>query len=217
MDSDEKKLSDHLVRILDNLNEQWHSIQLLLSHVSKPLMVDDRGLKNAIKEINEKLRYTLEKIKNLDLLQTLGEIKYIGKRLNAIEDSLVEIKEKGIRKQVQLEFSCDGYELVKKPLNYDKNETVEKSANEKVMEILKTLSEKESKVLIHRLGLLNNKNKTLDSVGEMFGVTRESIRRVEAIALRKLRHSSIIELVKKCDCEKLKKAVLGRNKKPYLL
>lgn len=211
MNSEEEKLSQHLIRVLDNLNQHWHSIQILLSHVSRPLKVDDRGLQNAVREINEKLKYALQEIKNLDFVQTLGEIKYIGKRLNAIEESLTEIKEKGIKKQVQLEFSCDGYELVKKPLNYDKSEPVEKSANEKVLEILKILPEIESNVLIYRLGLLNNKNKTLDSVGEMFGLTGESIRRIEAKALRKLRHPSKIELVKKCDCRKLKKAVLRED------
>ena len=43
-----------LKKIFDNLNQHWHSIELLLAHVSNPLTVDDRGLANALRCITEK-------------------------------------------------------------------------------------------------------------------------------------------------------------------
>ena len=50
------------------------------------------------------------------------------------------------------------------------------------------LTEREAMVLILRLGLKDGKQRTLESVGKIFGVTRERIRQIEGKALRKLRH-----------------------------
>lgn len=56
---------------------------------------------------------------------------------------------------------------------------------------LDTLPKEEQKRVIHlRFGFDDGESKTLQEVGEIFGVTRERIRAVEAIALRRLRHPS---------------------------
>lgn len=54
--------------------------------------------------------------------------------------------------------------------------------------ISKALNVKEQKVIALRFGLEDEKPHTLDQVGELFGVSRERIRQIEAKALRKLRH-----------------------------
>lgn len=59
---------------------------------------------------------------------------------------------------------------------------------EELNKVLKTLTEREAKVLRLRFGLDDGKARTLEEVGKQFNVTRERIRQIEAKALRKLRN-----------------------------
>jgi RNA polymerase primary sigma factor len=61
---------------------------------------------------------------------------------------------------------------------------------EQLEEVLETLTAREEKVLRLRFGLDDGHTRTLEEVGQEFGVTRERIRQIEAKALRKLRHPS---------------------------
>lgn len=54
--------------------------------------------------------------------------------------------------------------------------------------VLDTLSPRERDVLKLRYGLDDGRMKTLEEIGQIFNVTRERIRQIEAKALRKLRH-----------------------------
>jgi len=66
---------------------------------------------------------------------------------------------------------------------------------ERLKEILKDLTPREQKILSMRFGLEDGITHTLQEVGEVFGVTRERIRQIEAKALEKIRkHRDIKKL-----------------------
>ena len=68
--------------------------------------------------------------------------------------------------------------------------TVHELLKDEISDVLLTLTEREEQVLRLRFGLDDGCCETLEEVGQMFGVTRERIRQIEAKALRKLRHPS---------------------------
>ncbi len=72
------------------------------------------------------------------------------------------------------------------PEDYAINEVLK----DEISGLLKTLTPREAEVLRLRFGLGGGTCHTLEEVGNIFGVTRERIRQIEAKALRKLRHPS---------------------------
>jgi RNA polymerase primary sigma factor len=67
---------------------------------------------------------------------------------------------------------------------------------EQLGSVLHELTEREQKVIELRFGLTDGTAKTLEEVGQQFGVTRERIRQIEAKTLSKLRHPSRAQQLK---------------------
>ncbi len=65
---------------------------------------------------------------------------------------------------------------------------VERSLREETAALLKTLTPREEKVMRLRYGLDDGQERTLEEVGESFGLTRERIRQIEVQVLRQLRN-----------------------------
>jgi RNA polymerase primary sigma factor len=72
-----------------------------------------------------------------------------------------------------------------------------------LMELVKELDPREATILRYRFGLDGGGEKTLEDVGEKFGITRERVRQIQNAALRKLRKM----------IEKIEKGKSGSNKK----
>ena len=68
---------------------------------------------------------------------------------------------------------------------YEKLE--DKTVNSMLQEMVKTLDEREATILRFRFGLDGGNERTLEEVGQKFGVTRERVRQIQNIALNKMR------------------------------
>jgi len=69
-------------------------------------------------------------------------------------------------------------------------------------EVLKTLDQREATILDYRFGLKGGPERTLEEVGEKFGLTRERIRQIQNVGLRKLRqHFEALEAQPKTETE----------------
>ncbi|MCK9431642.1 MAG: RNA polymerase sigma factor RpoD [Candidatus Omnitrophica bacterium] len=70
------------------------------------------------------------------------------------------------------------------------NETVRSMLKDEMNSALSTLTDREKKILVLRFGIQDGSARTLEEVGNIFKVTRERVRQIEAKALKKLRHPS---------------------------
>src|SRR5947208_13237072 len=61
---------------------------------------------------------------------------------------------------------------------------------DQLQSVLATLSEREAGVVRLRFGLTDGQPRTLDEIGQVYGVTRERIRQIESKTMSKLRHPS---------------------------
>jgi RNA polymerase primary sigma factor len=77
----------------------------------------------------------------------------------------------------------------------------DKTVTGMLQEMVKHLDARESTILRYRFGLDGGSEKTLEEVGEKFGVTRERVRQIQNLALRKLR-----KMIEKLEASKIKHA-----------
>jgi RNA polymerase primary sigma factor len=56
-----------------------------------------------------------------------------------------------------------------------------------IQNLLTCLTPREEKIICMRFGIRDQRTHTLEEAGKVFGITRERIRQIEAIALKKLR------------------------------
>src|SRR6266705_3871920 len=73
----------------------------------------------------------------------------------------------------------------------------EKTVTRMLQEMVKTLDPREATILRARFGLDGGPQKTLEEVGQKFGVTRERVRQIQNIALKKLR-----KMIEKIEAKK---------------
>lgn len=57
------------------------------------------------------LHDSVKNIQNMDVVQTIGEIKYLGKKLHEIDRRLYKFEKNGIDRNLQLEISVDGVKV----------------------------------------------------------------------------------------------------------
>ena len=67
---------------------------------------------------------------------------------------------------------------------------------EKIEELLKTLSEKEQKIIRNRFGLDGKKPASVEELAREFSLSKSRIRQIEAEAIRKMRHPARIKIIK---------------------
>lgn len=72
----------------------------------------------------------------------------------------------------------------------DDEEIDSRLLHQQIAAVLDTLTERERQVIQLRFGLIDGDTRTLEEVGQKFGVTRERIRQIEAKAIKRLRHPS---------------------------
>lgn len=65
-------------------------------------------------------------------------------------------------------------------------EVMQARFKEAVQTVLTTLTPREEKIICMRFGIRDKSTYTLEEAGKVFGITRERIRQIEAIALKKL-------------------------------
>ncbi len=146
-----------------------HMIETItkVSRASRSLM-QELGREPTYEEIAELLEIPVEKVKQA--IDAAREPISIDKPIGKEEDNFIA------------DFLID--DVQKTPFEFAR----EALLKDKIDEVLETLTKRERKVIEFRFGLGNHPPKTLEEVGQIFNVTRERIRQIEAKALRKLQH-----------------------------
>lgn len=152
--------------------------------------------------------HIMEKISRIVRLDNKYELQGLSfnERVRAISDDY-QIPEEKVLEYLTLNLRFRNCASLNAPVGEDKEieleefieDTVDLSVEDKALQnifserikkVIGTLSEREEKVIIYRFGLMDGRERTLEEVGQILGVTRERVRQIEAKAFRKLKHPS---------------------------
>ena len=132
------------------------------------IFVQEKGREPTSEEIAQKMRLTQDKVK-----------------------TILRIAQEPISLQMPIGDEGDthfGDFIQDKKAVSPANATVRSMLKEEIGSALGTLTEREKKILVMRFGIHDGSARTLEEVGNVFKVTRERVRQIEAKALKKLRH-----------------------------
>jgi RNA polymerase primary sigma factor len=133
-------------------------------------LIQELGREPSPEEISEKMEIPVDKVK---------KVLKISKEPISLETPIGEEEDSSL-----------GDFIEDKNIISPQDAVMSVTLSEQTRSVLKTLTEREEKVLRMRFGIGEKSDHTLEEVGQDFFVTRERIRQIEAKALRKLRHPS---------------------------
>lgn len=139
----------------------------------KNKLIQELGREPSVSELSEKMGLTEEKVRQIMLYSR--EPVSLEVTIGEDEDSTLG------------EFVADEEELL--PEDYVMNNNL----RDKLLEMISSFSDRERDVIMLRFGFYDGKPRTLEEVGQKYGVTRERIRQIESKALRKLKHPARIK------------------------
>ncbi len=156
------------------------------------------------KDVIKKLKSINDELRNESILGTMA---FMAKQIHEMQKNLSQMHENGIKKKIQLDFTLDGYEMVKRK---SEKRCIENETPEDITYmLLATLDERESKTLLHRYALGGGKKKTYNQIGDLFGVSGNQAAIIHKRALRKCRHPSRRELVDNLTHGEFRKDIKG--------
>jgi RNA polymerase primary sigma factor len=146
-----------------------------------------------IEVINKLNRTSRNLIRQMGREPTLDEIaKKMGMAHEKVE-KVLKITQKSISLETPIGEEEDSYLgdlIADKAAISPQDAAISTNLSEQTRKVLSSLTPREEKVLKMRFGIGEKYDHTLEEVGQDFDVTRERIRQIEAMALRKLKDSS---------------------------
>lgn len=177
--------------ILKSLNDQHHTIRI-------PSYVTDamKKLQTATQTLLQRLGHEAS---DQELAQELGwSVEKVQRMSQVTRDPI------SLQSPMGEEHDSELGEIIPDPVSTAVVDTLnEQDVGDALAKILATLSPREESVLRMRFGLGHRDENSLQQIGDKFGVTRERIRQIESVALRRLqtpqRRQELQELLRDLD------------------
>ncbi len=207
----EKQLNQCIYACKEISQSFKNGIQVSFSQASLNLSEQLNGAMSVLKQQTMYLvdvRREMEAhLKKDSLTQTLN---YMAKKIQELSEEMKNVKEKGLKKEIHLALTCDGYEMVKKRAKIDDIVPEQEESSEEVLEsLLMTLEDRERIILIHRFGLFGQRIKTCDAIGKLLGVDRQRISVLIQKILTKCRSKGRAQISERITHLGLRRAILG--------
>ncbi len=177
--------------INDYVLRSWSLVKMGTSAAQKKLFYNLKKIKARLGLYNEK-ELSPNEVKTIagELLVEENDVVEMNRRLGG--DKSLNVKMADDEGSERIDFLVDNSQNVEEKIAQRQEVAYKKAILRKAM---KKLNEREQIVVKNRL--LTTEAKTLNEIGEMFGISRERVRQIEEVALKKLKNYVTLELVQK--------------------
>lgn len=200
----------HICTISSEINKTFSTgIKVSIDANVNKITSDFRGLTEILrKEMISVNNIVLEINKQIEADSVIGTLQFMAKAIHEMRLELNKINENGIKKDIQLAFTLDGYEMVR---SYEEKQEIIGEVfddEESLKQLLNSINPRESQFLCFKLGLLDSKKYTTKKMSNLFNLSSARINQIIRKAIRKLAHRSRKHLVDKITHTELKKEIL---------
>ena len=135
----------------------------------------------------------MQKLNRLPTRKEIAEIMQVPvQKIKEIEN--IAGRPSSLNAPVSLDGTAELIDLIEDDSSHSPDQQLgEILKSERIQKLLDALDERERRILTLRFGLGNHEPHTLEEVAQQFGITRERVRQIEAVALKKIRIQLALE------------------------
>lgn len=171
------------------------TISRALDNTAKTIRLPAYVVEGVNKMRNVERALTIQLGREPSLEEVAREMGLTADKVKKLKDSCKEVSSLDVSVGDDEEATVG--ELIADTSSLTPEDSMEIQVRGEVLEtILNTLEDRECDIIKHRYGLVDGEPKTLEQVGQLYGLTKERIRQIEAKALRKLRNPFRAKMLK---------------------
>lgn len=199
-------LGKHLIQTIIRLDENipLDRMDQFTEILKKPLAIDDRRTLDALKRFEEEV----QKVQNMEIGRISNELKFMGAKIHQIQETLQDIEKNGVPTRLEVHVAMNGKKMIKKPNHFDSIDEGNDDEEDRYLdELMMLLDTRQRQIVIMRLGLDNQGERTYTEISKHFNISSYRVRDIHRKSLQLWQHEKNTPILVRVKDPRIRKAM----------